>query len=166
MQALYLKLVSLLQHKHQVLIELIEKQRDLRAFLVKPDWSRYFEMTRPQEALLTNLQQVMAAQDALLSEMAKRRGVPRFKTLGALAESLGGDWRATLLEHRNKIQAATQELRKYSRQSQMMQQAQWQFIQKWLNAGQPGRLQAPNAYNARGFAHQSIDMGNSLVQEV
>ncbi|CAM2008055.1 flagellar export chaperone FlgN [Acanthopleuribacter pedis] len=166
MNALLAKLEALLVHKIQVLTELAERQKALREFLIKPDWYRFFEMTQPQEALLTNLQQIMAAQDALLTEIAKRRGLQRFKSLKALLPYVDARSRDRISDAIDQIRHITHECRKYSRQSQMLQQAQWKFLERWANQGVPGALQQPNAYNAQGYAHQVFNTHSRIQQQV
>ncbi len=166
MNALLAKLEALLAHKIQVLTELADRQKALRQFLINPDWYRFFEMTQPQEALLTNLQQVMAAQDALLTEIAKRRGLQRFKSLKALLPYVDAGSRDRISDAVDQIRRITQECRKYSRQSQLLQQAQWKFLEQWAAKGVPGALQQPNAYNAQGYAHQVFSAQSRIHQEV
>ena len=151
------KLVALLEHKHTILLELTERQRSFKEFLINPEWHRFFEYTQPQEQLLNKLRQIQAAQDFLLAEIAADRNVARIATLKALCRFLDPEWQRAVLDLVAKIGEATHELRKFTRLSQVLNQSHWRFVQRYMNEGH-GRKDLGCYYNSNGTTHRQAMM--------
>lgn len=158
------KLISLLEHKTEVLNELIERQEGLKRFLIKPDWSKYMDMTRPQEELLNRLRQIQSAQDYLMGDLAKRLRLTGKITLKGLVPCLEPAWQKALNSSLDKIKSALGKLRELTRLSQVLQQAQWRYLrlsEQLAGGGTPSSA----VYNSGGYT-QSAYRENIFVREV
>ena len=153
------KLVTLLEHKFRIMEELIEKQEHLKKFLINPDWNAFIDMTKPQEALLTNLRQVQAAQDMLMAQLAQSVGVATLPNLKTLLRFVTKDWKGTINGLIERISDAALKLRELTRLSQVLNQSQWRFVRQWQGQD-PNRVQT-NTYNAQGYAQ---NQGNSMMR--
>jgi len=157
------KLLSLLDHKYDVLLELIERQEGFKQFLIKPDWPRFYEMTAPQEKLLTRLRQTQSAQDYLLTEMGKRFRLTGTITVKGLCPCLEPEWQRALLTAAEKLREPIQKLRDLTRLSQMLNQVQWRFLRE-TDKRATSDLQLNN-YTHQGYTAQALHE-NRFTQEV
>ena len=159
------KLVSLLEHKDLVLQDLIAGQERFKDFLSQPQWSRFNEVTYPQEELLVKLQQLQAAQDYLMSELTRSLKVQKLSTLKALCRLVAPEWRAKLLPLIQTISEDVAQLQELSRLSAALNQAEWRFNRDWLTqTGQ--QVPVTDIYNARGYAHKTIYTQSCVSREV
>ncbi len=157
------KLLSLLDHKYDVLQELIERQEGFKQFLIKPDWPRFYEVTAPQEKLLTRLRQTQSAQDYLLTELGKRLRLTGTITIKGLCPCLEPEWQRALLTSAEKLREPIQKLRELTRMSQMLNQVQWRFLRETdKNAANDQQL---SSYTHQGYAARS-SYENRFTQEV
>ena len=158
------KLLALLEHKHEVLGSLIEGQAALKRFLINPNWTEFFEMTRPQEALLNRLRQIQSAQTYLLGELAKRLRLRGRITLKGLCPCLDPEWRRPLLERIEWIRAAVIELRELNRLSGILHQSHVGFMREThlLSAGSGA---GGDVYTAQGYTRPTYSE-NRFVREV
>ena len=165
MKDLYGKLIALLERKREVLAELIEKQQTFKEFLTQPRWSRFPEVTRPQEDLLVNLRQIHSAQDYLLSELSREMKIARPGNLKGLAAHLQEEQRETLLQLIGEISDAVTRLRELSRLSLALNQAEWCFNRDWLGSGGMAPVNS-NVYNAQGYNHMSGNPGYGVSRQI
>jgi hypothetical protein len=160
------RLFAVLERKLAVMNALIEKQEALKQFLVEPDWSQFNDVTRPQEGLLRELQQVHQEQNSLLDRMGSRSYVGAKPTLKWLAEQLEPTLRQRLEQLRSVLAEKVAQLRKLSRLSQRLSQAQWDFAKACLAGGSAAlsNAQQQSTYTAAGY--QGSAMPQQLVAGV
>jgi len=158
------KLLALLEHKHDVLGELIDGQSALKRYLINPSWTGFLEMTRPQEALLNRLRQIQSAQDYLLGELAKRLRLRGKITLKGLCPCLDGEWRRPLLERIERIRTAVLRLRELNRLSGVLHQAQVGFLRR-AQALEAGPEVSGDVYTPQGLT-RPVYSENRFVREV
>ncbi len=159
------KLVSLLEHKHHLLQELIRCQEQFKTYLAQPEWSRFNEMTRPQEDMLLKLRQIQAAQDYLLGELSRDLNLPKIKNLKSLCAHLEPEWQRVILECIAKVRVAVEKLQELSRLSMALNQAEWRFNRD-LARKAGGPAVATNVYNAHGYAQQTTFTQHCVSREV
>lgn len=156
------KLLSLLEHKQTVLQELIERQQAFKTFLIRPDWKKYYDVTKPQEELLNRLRQIQSAQDYLLSDLGRRLRLRGKVTLKGLCPCLEPKWRQSLLSAIDKIREAVEALRGLTQLSQILHAGHARFLrecQETIGGGQGNNFYTPHGYT-RAFQE------NRFVREV
>lgn len=146
------RLFAVLERKLGVLDALIEKQEALKQFLVEPNWREFAEVTRPQEGLLQALRETHAQQNALLDHLPRRK-LGAKPTLRALAQLLDAQPQQRLESLRRDLAERVARLRKLSRLSHRLSQAQWEFAQACLAGGNPAlaSAQRESTYTANGY---------------
>ena len=156
------KIASLLNVKLRVLEELIKKQEDFKAFLIRPEWHRFLEVTKPQEALLTKLQQIQAAQKALLHQSATQLRITQITTLKELIQVIEPSWKSRFQEFNQKIACAAKKLRNLACLSHALNQAQMRFAQQ---ISQSKTSTPRGVYNARGYTPNPINFSARIFRE-
>lgn len=147
-----LKLTALLEHKLEVLTELIQGQEQFKAFLSAPNWSQFHHLTQPQEELLNNLRQIQAAQDYLLAELSAKLNVPKIQNLMSLCRFLDPEFSKRIKALALQVGEKVRRLQALSRLASALNIAEWRFNRNWLSqCGQ--HLPPANLYNARGYVH-------------
>jgi len=159
------KLVSLLEHKHHHLQELIRRQEQFKEYLTRPEWTRFNEVTRPQEGMLLKLRQIQAAQDYLLGELSRSLNIPKVPNLKSLCAHLEPEWQRVILECIEKVRVAVDRLQELSRLSMALNQAEWRFNRDLLRKS-GGPAVATNIYNAHGYAQQTPLTHHCVSREV
>ena len=165
MRDLYGKLIALLERKHEVLGDLVAKQEAFRDFLTRPQWSRFTDVTRPQEELLVNLRQIHSAQDYLLVELAREMEIPRPNSLKAFCAYLDEERREELLKFIHDIGERVARLRELSRLSLALNQAEWCFNRDLLASSGMAPVSS-NVYNAQGYNHLSGTPGYGVSRQI
>lgn len=159
------KLVSLLEHKHHLLEELIQCQERFKEYLTRPEWSRFNEMTQPQGEKLLKLRQIQAAQDYLLGELCRSLNVPKVQNLKSLCALLEPEWQRVILECVEKVKASVARLQELSRLSTALNQAEWRFNRDLMRQS-GGPAVATNVYNAHGYAQQTPLTHHCVSREI
>lgn len=159
------KLLALLAHKRAILEELVERQEGLKAFLIRPRWHRFFEFTQPQEALLQKLRQIQAAQDFLMQELACAFHVHKVPNLRSLCRYIEADWQRAILDAVEHIREVTLKLRGLTRLSQALNQAHWQYLQRYM-AEAHNRPDLGCTYTANGSTASAAWVANSYSSSV
>ncbi len=165
MEDLLEKLIALLERKHEALQRLISGQERFKQFLVKPRWSKFADVTQPQESLLLKLRQMQAAQDYLLASLAGKLGKAEIATIKELCRLLPESWRRAIFELSQKIKDAAARLQGLSRLSQSLNQAQWRYAHGMLNGGAAPETSHINGYDARGHASAAPLLANRVYQQ-
>ncbi|MDJ0835302.1 MAG: flagellar export chaperone FlgN [Acidobacteriota bacterium] len=158
------KLLSLLEHKHEILGDLIDRQETFKRFLIKPEWARFYQVTLPQEQLLNRLRQIQSAQDYLLAELAKRLRLKGHITVKGLCPCLEPEWQRALLAATARIREDVERLQNLTRLSQLLHQAQWSFLRQSERAASPQTAQL-DVYTPHGYTRQ-LPGGNRFIREV
>ena len=154
------KILALLEHKHVVLRELIERQQEFKRFLIKPEWTRFLEVTRPQEELLNRLRQIQSAQDYLMGDLVRHFRLTGKISIKGILPCLEGEWQRALSDAIEKVRVDIVELKQLTRLGQVLQQAQWRFLRETsLQQGANNNFYTPHGYT-RNFDE------NRFVREV
>ncbi|MCB1052595.1 MAG: hypothetical protein H6510_00310 [Acidobacteria bacterium] len=152
------QLQQLLAQKVTLLELLVNRQADLRDFLVRPRWSRYFELVQPLEHTLNALQQAQEDEQHLLRLLAKLYRRPVFHNLGSLIPFLNENEKTELASWVGAIRKLMDQVQKTQHLLHQLHVAHAQFISSYVH----GIQQSPTAtcYNARG---QSV-LGDTPTQ--
>lgn len=149
MQHIVEDLILLLEEKCVLLGELIQLQVEFREFMIRPDWSRFGEVTAPQNALMARLNQSQQRQRTLLDHYARARGLRKIGSLAMLEPLLPAREREIIAELRGKIRMGTMELKRHATVHQALQQSHQRFVNRWADAVKAGKVFA-GTYNAQG----------------
>lgn len=160
------QLVSLLERKHKLLLDLIDRQEALKAFLVRPRWARYFEMTKPQEDILLQLRRLAQDQNVLVSQIAADLGFSDTPSVVQLAERMDDPARGRILDITISIKQAVAELKGLSQLGHVLVQAQWRFYQECAQAA-PQQPAAHNGmYTPQGYSPTGMPISGGFSQQV
>jgi len=144
------ELCQVLARKIQLLEHLSRIQEGLRQFLIKPKWSRYFELIQPLEADLIALQTLQQEERSLLEQLARQHRRPKFHALGALLPFLQQDQGDQLRGLMEGIRQGVAPVRRTQILLALLHQAHAAFVTSWVH-GIKG-LAPCNLYNERGQA--------------
>ncbi|PIE03140.1 MAG: hypothetical protein CSA81_03145 [Acidobacteria bacterium] len=155
MRLIHSEIKENLMNKIEILAELVEGQEKMKAFLIKPVWSKYFHFVEPQERLLKKLQDNVLAQKVLFMKMAAKFKLPPNTPFGQLLKLLPTAEREELIPLLEASSRQAQKLKSRSNLSKRLFHAQNEFTQQWMSTWQKKQVPSLSLYNAFGqYVHK------------
>lgn len=142
-------LVEVLQEKSLHMEKLLQYQEAFKAFLIKPRWHRFFQVTRPMEACLAKVYTFHEQERKLLARISRELQVPTCKSLRELMEHLDAYWRDRLRSWCKRLADLARRLRANAFLSGNLSDAHARFMERWFNTMMDHHKDTC-AYNARG----------------